>query len=253
MNTKNLEPELQKEIPIGAILKMNRDLTERNKSLAQFVYAVSHDLRSPLKSILGLINVVKMENDLHTKSKLLNMMEGRVQNLECYIKDVTNMSQNSRLGIIRKKLYFRDVLDEILGNLDHCDNYNKINFRRRFSTNAMIETDPVRLKIILNNLITNAMKFHVFDGRKDPIVDISFEYSGKENRITVSDNGRGIEEQYLDRIFDMFFRSSSICEGSGLGLYITKETVEKLKGTISVKSKIYEGTHFIVILPNFAA
>lgn len=248
-----MDSELLENMLICEIQKTNRDLTERNKSLAQFVYAVSHDLRAPLKSILGLINVVKLESDLHTKSELINLMEGRVHNLESYIKDVTVMAQNSRLGIIRKKVYFREVLDEILGNLDHCENFDKIIFRKRFPSNAMIKTDPIRLKIILNNLITNAMKFHVFDGQKDPVVHISFENTGLENKITVSDNGRGIEQQYLDRIFELFFRTSSICEGSGLGLYITKETVEKLEGSISVESEIYEGTQFIIKLPKYAA
>jgi hypothetical protein len=226
---------------------------ERNRSLDQFVYTVSHDLRAPLKSILGLINIVKMENDLDTKDELIKLMEGRVLNLESYIKDVTSMSQNSRLNIIRKKVSFKEVIDEILGNLDHCENYDRINFRRRFSTNAIIKTDPIRLKIILNNLITNAMKFHAFDGQKDPIVDISFENTGMEHQIMVSDNGKGIEQQYLDRVFEMFFRTSSNCEGSGLGLYITKETVEKLEGSITVVSKIYQGTSFIVKLPRYVA
>ena len=235
------------------IEEIKREFSERYKELSQIVYTISHDLSSPLKSIRGLLSVAKLEKTPNGKNELLNLMENRVLKLESYIKDVTNLLSNSNLGIIREKVIFKEVVDEILGNLDYCKNFDKINFRRRFSTNAMIVTDPVRLKIILNNLITNAMKFHVLDGYRDPRVDISLEHSGNENRITVSDNGRGIEKKHLDKIFEMFFRGTSSCEGSGLGLYITKETVKKLEGSISVKSKIYEGTHFIVKLPRYAA
>lgn len=248
-----LEPEQREAILTCEIEDLNGELIERNKTLSEILICVSHDLSAPLKSILSLINLARMDKNIFPRDELLNHMESRIQKLESFIRDMTNMSRNSRLGIIRTKVYLKEVIDEILGNLDHCENFNKIDFRRRFSGNTIIETDPVRLKIILSNLLTNAVKFHVIDGAADPVVDISFEQRGNENRITISDNGSGIEKQYLARIFDMFYRATSSCEGSGLGLYITKETVEKLKGSISVESKIYKGTRFIVTLPRYVA
>jgi signal transduction histidine kinase len=248
-----METEILKTIHTIEIEDMKREFAERNKALTQTVNCFSHDLSAPLKSILGLINVARMDKNAFPENELLNLIECRVQKLESYITDVTNMSRNSTLDIVKGKVYLKEVIDEILGNLDYCENFNRIDFIRRFSDNTIIETDPIRLKIILSNLITNAVKFHVLDGLEKPIVDISFEEKGNENRLTVSDNGRGIKKQNLDKIFDMFYRATTSCEGSGLGLYITKETVKMLSGSIHVESKIYEGTQFIVILPKHAA
>ena len=248
-----MEPDILENEHSSDIEEIKQEFSERQRELSQLVYAFSHDLHSPLNSMLGLISVAKLDNDLFSKNELMSQMEDRVLKLKSYIKDITTIAQNCHLDISYESVNFKELIDEILCNLNYCDNFDKINFRRRFSDDAMIVTDPVRLKIILNNLLSNALKFQVLDGITDPTVDISLETKKFKNRISVSDNGIGIEKKYHDKIFEMFYRATTSSGGSGLGLYITKKTVERLDGSISVKSKVCKGTQFIVTLPQHAS
>ncbi|MFZ6012412.1 MAG: sensor histidine kinase, partial [Bacteroidota bacterium] len=109
--------------------------------------------------------------------------------------------------------------------------------------------DMIRLRIILNNLVSNAIKFHRFDGYVKPYVKITLVKSDSRYVITVADNGKGIGDSHVKHIFDMFYRASEDSQGSGLGLYILRESVLKLGGTVEVKSHIGDGTTFTVNLP----
>src|SRR5690606_33236521 len=108
--------------------------------------------------------------------------------------------------------------------------------------------DSRRLKIILRNLISNAIKYHNLR-KDDPYVEVKVDYNDNQVTIKVIDNGSGIAEHHLGNIFKMFYRANENIKGSGLGLYIVHETVDKLGGEISVSSKIDEGTTFTVSLP----
>ena len=106
------------------------------------------------------------------------------------------------------------------------------------------------MRIILSNLVANAIKHHFPAQRSNPFVSIEVVDDKDGIIVTVSDNGPGIEQQYLKDIFKMFFRATNRTPGSGLGLYIVEETVSKLSGTISVTSTLGEGTTFTLKLPN---
>jgi signal transduction histidine kinase len=116
--------------------------------------------------------------------------------------------------------------------------------------NIEFYSDPSRINILLSNLISNAIKYQRTEPELESFFKVQIESSGSGVLITVSDNGKGIGEEYLNQIFEMFFRASEDSYGSGLGLYITKQVVEKLGGKITVNSKIKEGTTFTVFLPS---
>jgi signal transduction histidine kinase len=111
-----------------------------------------------------------------------------------------------------------------------------------------MKVDKTRLRIILSNLINNSIKYQ--DVRKSHrSITIGIRSSSNEHSICVRDNGIGIATEHLAKVFDMFYRASENSSGSGLGLFITQEAVEKIGGTITVESKIGEGTSFTVKLP----
>ena len=110
-------------------------------------------------------------------------------------------------------------------------------------------TDPVRLKIILSNLISNAIKYYN-PIIKSPFIEVKIKYDTQSASIRIIDNGIGIPQTHISNIFKMFYRASEIAKGSGIGLYIVKETVEKIKGTVTVKSKVGEGTEFEITIPS---
>lgn len=229
--------------------KANEELKLRNSELDRFVYSASHDLSSPLKSILGLINVAKLDGADDRQRQYLEMMERSVDKLEIFINEVIQYSRNARMPMQQTAFDFKDFVKDILQDYQYAPNFNKIKIDVEDNTSEEIITDPMRLKIILNNLISNAIKFHSLDEHKLPTIQISRIIEEGNNLISVEDNGSGIQSEHMEKIFEMFFRGAEETPGSGLGLYILKETVARLNGTIEVKSTVGFGTRFLVILP----
>jgi signal transduction histidine kinase len=229
--------------------KANEELKLRNSELDRFVYSASHDLSSPLKSILGLINVAKLENPEGDQLKYLNMMQRSVDKLESFIEEVIQYSRNARLPIKYESYNFKTFAADILQGYQYIPNYEKIYFEIEDNTDEPIITDGMRLKIILNNLISNAIKFHRIDVDTKPVIKINRSIVSNCNVISVQDNGRGIQSEYTERVFEMFFRGTEEIPGSGLGLYILKETINRLNGAVTVASKVGMGTTFTITLP----
>ena len=136
-----------------------------------------------------------------------------------------------------------------LSDHQYAPNFSKIKFVVEDKTNLPFITDVMRLKIVLNNLISNAIKFHQYHGSEIPFVKISLDRAGQNFIISVEDNGKGIGAPHLEHIFDMFYRATDQAQGSGLGLYILKEAILKMKGTVKVQSAIDKGTTFMITLP----
>lgn len=229
--------------------KANAELKLRNTELDRFVYSASHDLSSPLKSILGLINVAKLENPEENQLKYLNMMQKSVDKLESFIEEVIQYSRNARLSVRYDDYQFETFVNDILQGFQYITNYDKITFEIEDNTGKPIRTDGMRLKIALNNLISNAIKFHNVDSEETPTIKIKRNIVLDEDVISVEDNGRGIQSEYTEKVFEMFFRGTEEIPGSGLGLYILKEIVNRLEGTVTVKSKVGKGTTFTIMLP----
>jgi signal transduction histidine kinase len=227
----------------------NECLTKANAELDQFVYSASHDLRSPLTSIMGLVTIAKRSENPREIVRCLDMIDSRVHRLDDLIKDIVSFSRNSRTDINKQAVNLCHTVSEILEDYNIEEFKNSIDFQVHVPLDASIDTDPARLKIILSNLISNSIKHH--DKRNpNPFVSIHFNTSNNGlNAITVADNGPGIALEYQGRIFDMFYRANDRAEGSGLGLYIVKETISKLSGSIQLESTPGKGAAFTVTLP----
>jgi signal transduction histidine kinase/streptogramin lyase len=229
--------------------KANDELTQRNNELDRFVYSASHDLSAPLKSVLGLIAVSRMEHPGDTQSQYLNMMERSVLKLEEFIRDVVSYSRNTRMEVKYESIDFVAFIKGQLNDQQYAPNFSKIKFEIEDKTNQPFITDMMRLKIVLNNLISNAIKFHQYHGSETPFVKISLDRTSQNFIISVEDNGKGIGASHVEHIFDMFYRATDQAQGSGLGLYILKEAILKMKGTVNVQSAIDKGTTFTITLP----
>ncbi|SHG98999.1 Signal transduction histidine kinase [Chryseolinea serpens] len=230
--------------------KANEELTVRNSELDRFVYSASHDLSAPLKSILGLIRVARLDNPGDGHKEYLTMMERSVLKLEEFIKDVVSYSRNTRMPVKLEPFRFDDMVKSILQDLQYSPGFAKIRFAVKDELQGDLVSDPIRVRIVLNNLISNAIKFHLFENGRQPYVNIELRCKAKQYVIVVEDNGQGIEEKHLGRIFEMFYRATENAQGSGLGLYILKETVTKLNGFVEVRSAFGEGTIFTITLPD---
>ena len=231
------------------LIEKNRDLQKVNSELDSFVYRVSHDLRAPLTSILGLINLMKIEDNPDKLREYIGLQEKSIFKLDLFIKEIINLSRNSRLGIVVSKIEFQSLIGDVLESQHYTKEAEKIQCNVEIEENISFYTDQQRLSIILHNLVSNALKYYDL-GKKDPKVNIKVQSVDNDCMIEVQDNGIGISDLYLPKIFDMFFRATEEFSGSGLGLYIVKETVEKLSGKITVKTKMRQGSTFRVVLPN---
>jgi PAS domain S-box-containing protein len=223
-------------------------LLNANFELDSFVYRVSHDIKAPLRSVMGLLSIAKLENKQPVMNTYLEMMNKSVLNLDHFIKDLTLFSRNSRMELEFKKVDFEKVVNECIENLKFMENVEKVEIRKNIKPNLFFFSDLTRITTIISNLLSNSLKYHKFEPGKS-YVGITITDENKHIVIKVEDNGVGINSEYLDKIFDMFFRASEKSYGSGLGLYIVKTAVKKLKGDIEVQSELNEGTTFKVILP----
>lgn len=231
--------------------KQNEELIKINKELDSFVYSVSHNLRAPLMSVLGLINLVQLENKSGDRNldDYFQMMQHSIHKLDDTLKEILDYSRNARSALNITEVDIRKMVLESFGRLKYMEGSENITKSVEGNDDASFHTDAYRLSVIINNLVSNAIKYR--DSKKeDSTILVKADVSANELMLTFHDNGIGITGEYLPRIFDMFFRATERSEGAGLGLYIVKETVEKLHGNITVESRIGEGTTFKVTLPD---
>jgi len=243
---KNAEKALRKTFK--ELHLKNLELEKINFELDRFVYSVSHDLRAPLTSVLGLIHLLREEVSGSNPQHYIALMLESIAKLDNTIKDILAYSRNNRLQIVKEEFNLRQTVNSILDNLSYL---NEPNFDVRkiavVKGKLLIKTDKIRLNTILNNLLSNAIKYRKTSRALK--VEITCTVNKSFIKIKVKDNGVGIEPRHLPYVFDMFYRTDERNTGSGLGLYIVKETVLKLKGKVSVNAVVGTGTEIEISIP----
>lgn len=230
------------------LVQTNEMLVKTNDELDRFVYSTSHDLRAPLTSVMGLINIADRSDDPREVKRYLGMMKDRVHSLDKFIKDITDYSRNNRLDIGREKVNLSELADEVWESLKYAPEAENIHFHIDIPKEACVESDKNRLRVIMANLISNAIRYH--DGRKQhKFIKLQHQMNGKVFYLKVEDNGQGIPAEYHTKIFDMFYRANESSKGSGLGLYIVNEALMKLSGSIHLDSAPGVGSTFTIKLP----
>lgn len=226
----------------------NKELELANDELDHFVYSASHDLKAPLSSILGLINIAKYEVKDENVMDYFVRIENRIERLTSFIKEVIEISRNTRTEIQTEAIELNKMLDEIIENNNYIEGMEKIEFKKHIDFDAPLFSDKARLEVILNNLISNSIKYSNPE-KGQCKVEIKAEKNQKEFKIAIEDNGIGIPEDQQERVFEMFYRGAQSKEGSGLGLYIVKNMLVKLKGKFDLYSKEGEGTKIELTFP----
>jgi hypothetical protein len=224
----------------------NDNLTTVNKELDRFVYSASHDLRSPMISVKGLIEIAQEEDDISQIKEYLTLMHESLTQQDKFISDIIDYSRNKQKQVCIELVSLNKLIDDAIAQHQHIKEAHTITIKKEILTDEIV-TDGLRVRIILNNLISNAVKYS--DANKDAKqIAIKTYEKGPFYVIEIEDNGVGIKEEHLARIFEMFFVTDSNM-GSGLGLYIVKEATEYLNGTIVVNSEKNIGSTFTVTIP----
>lgn len=230
------------------ILLKNSELTKINAELDRFVYSVSHDLRAPLSSISGLIQLLERTSDPVETRQYVHLMKGRIERLEEFIRDIINFSRNARAEIQTESTNVGELVNETFEALKFMKGAEAIVLHNELPDSLAISIDKTRLQIVLFNIISNAIQYK--DSNKgQSYIRFGCELSEKQLILQIDDNGIGIDHPHHPKVFNMFYRASENAKGSGLGLYIVKETMDKLGGTISLQSVLGEGTRLTLQLP----
>jgi len=234
---------------VYAIEKRNRELKKVNEELDKFVYSASHDLKAPLNSVLGLINIAKKEGASDNIPLYLELVEKSIKRLENFISDIIDYSRNASVTVKISRIDFKSIVDQGLEEIKYLDEKADIKKEVSVKGEGDFYSDERRISVILNNLLSNAIKYH--DQRKEnKYIRIIINYTPSKAEIIVEDNGLGISVEHQKKIYNMFYRANEESKGSGLGLYIVKETLNKIHGEILLTSRVREGSRFLLTIPS---
>ncbi len=228
--------------------KSNVELDRLRNELDQLIYHASHELRSPLVSMLGIINLVNIEKNLEASLSLNAILKEKVNQLDDLLKNISWIAYNNKNPFITEEIEWEKMIKSILKELQISDK-EKVQLFYTIEQPAAFQTDLARVRTIIRNLISNSFKY--FNPTSDNCwVNIKISVQGSHAEIEISDNGIGIDQEYLNKIFKMFYKATEYPKGPGLGLYIVKAMTEKLDGSITVESSIGKGSMFRVRIPN---
>lgn len=234
---------------ITALKEENVSLQKVNAELDNFVYHASHDLRAPLRAILGSLNLLKTINQPGEREKCVELIEGSINRLDTFITDLLSISRQQRRENLLVPINFMVEVEHAVAGAYHVGNTHNLEVITKISQPHPFVADLTRVRMILNNLISNAIKYRRYDVSPS-CIHVEVWVTPKKVHLKIADNGEGIADHHQARVFDMFYRASARSEGSGLGLYIVKDVIQKLEGTISVRSKPDKGTSFLASFPN---
>lgn len=233
---------------IQQLKSKNKQQVNLNHQLDQLLAVVSHELRAPIASVLTLIDITKHEKDPDKIAEFMELEERSLKKINEFIEDIIDYSRNTNLTLEKERIDFQPMIQNILDQYNHSHRLSiKTNLKVRQRED--FTSDKKRIQIIMSNLIANAFKYHDQD-KPERFINIDVAVADNMAKITVKDNGRGIHKRHLNKIFDMFYRANEKISGSGLGLYLVKETVERLGGNISVSSTLDQESSFQIELPD---
>lgn len=220
---------------------------KKNTELDSFFYRVSHDLKGPISSLLGLNALIEKEYFDEEVLKYFNMYKKLSMRIDTIVMDLINITRISSHEIVPVQIDFMQLIEECIHSYSYFDNFERIEFRIEVEEAIDFKSEWVIVNTILQNLIENSIKY-IRSGTKKPYVRIQVYTEGNLLYMKVTDNGQGISEEYHERIYEMFFRANNKAAGSGLGLYILKRAVERLQGKVTLRSKPGKGTTFTVCI-----
>lgn len=223
------------------------ELQKANKELDLLVYSVTHDLRAPITSAIALVDICR--NNKQQIDYYLGLQEKSLLKLDSFITDILYYYRNSRLEVKAQAIDFYSLIENIYTFQNPQKDAITIEKTLEVNNEIPFYGDELRLTIVFNNLISNAIRYADLSSG-NPYVHTKIQIEKEKVIIQVIDNGIGIPEAHLPKIFNMFYRANKDSQGSGLGLYIVKEAMNKLNGTLQVSSQVGFGTTFTLVLPN---
>jgi signal transduction histidine kinase len=230
------------------------ELVKAKEIINEFIYSCSHSMRGPLKSIVGLINLLHTEirDGNQEPERYISMILQSVGELETVLKQLEVSLENSKKNFTIEPLELEKMVEDVVAEVRKETGFSDIVVNVHIDQSAYFYTDTNCFRLILLNLITNAVNFSD-DLKEQKFIDILISATKRSCSIHINDNGIGIAQEAQEKIFQLFYRGSEKSSGSGVGLYIVHEIVKKMGGSVLVNSSLQAGSNFFVWLPNMAA
>lgn len=228
------------------VYNRTRELRKANKELNTYIYKSSHDLRTPLTSIKSLLRLLKTEEHNASTSKYHGLIDGCAEQMDDILINLSRAVDYKKVEISVVKIDFNKLQADLLGK--EISNPDKINIEWKISEKVPFYSDAKLLKVILSKTIGNALNYR--KGMSDDYCKITITTDSQGAILAIEDNGVGISEKVRTTVFDMFVKGSNKSKGAGLGLYLVKIAMDKLKGKVTVESKVDVGSKLIFQLPN---
>ncbi|MEX2511804.1 MAG: hybrid sensor histidine kinase/response regulator [Cyclobacteriaceae bacterium] len=251
----NLEQIKNAIINAAEIYNARQELKEKNSRLQklhtemnQFVYSLSHELRGPLMSISGISKLAKMEVKNPEIIEYFEMIDSATLKLDDFIYKMLDFYRSTKIENRIVSIDFREIFDLLLTEYGKKWDLNEVRIEVDIVQDRPFSSDESKIRVILNNLFSNAFKFQKEAGEKN--IRIKIKVLANKAIIEIADNGIGIEEKHRKEVFNLFHRATQRNVGSGLGLYMVKESVEQLKGNVFLNSDLGSGTVITVNLPD---
>ncbi len=234
---------------ISKIKKTEEDLKLKNKELDTFLYKAAHDLKSPITSIQGLLNIAKMEVTDSSSLKYFELIRQCANKLDYILNTLKDTVEMDIKNTVLNKISILSLLDEVLENMHHSAFFDPtVKVKKTIHQPYPIYTKSKPLIFAINQLLVNAYKFQKSNG--DGKIEIKVSQQNGITYISIIDNGIGIQKKYQDNIFDMFYKANNKYEGSGLGLYSAQSIIAKIGGKIEFTSAINKGSTFVISFKN---
>ena len=239
---------------ISEINRQKEAVEEKNKELDVFVYKASHDIKGPLKSIIGLTTIGMSDPKTQDGKTYFDMILKNTKRLDVILADLLMVTKVKQTKVQKIKINFEEMIQEILASFQYYPSFHEMDFAVKVHGKNEFHCDPGLLYSICQNMIENAIKYKksassIFEKQEKSFLHIDIYFEDRV-KIIFKDNGVGISKEYQERIFDMFFRGETDKAGSGLGLYLVKMSVEKLGGSIYLESKEGVGSTFFIEFPS---
>ncbi|WP_373520182.1 hybrid sensor histidine kinase/response regulator [Aquiflexum sp.] len=235
-----------------------KDLKDKNERLQkihsemnQFVYSLSHELRGPLMSISSVSNLAKMESKDRSVMEYFEMIDSATDKLDDYIYKIMDFYRATKIENKTTEIWFNEIVTEQLDSFKKKWNLDGIDVVVNVNQSSSFFSDDSKLKVILNHLFSNAYNYQI-ENNPNKTIWISIACDDDSVRLVFEDNGIGIEKDFLGEVFNLFQRATQKSVGSGLGLYMVKESVTQLGGKINIESIVNQGTKVTIFLPSLA-
>lgn len=224
------------------------ELLYKNNELNTFIYRASHDIRSPIASMMGLAQIALMEYKNHSSEYYFSLINKTSHRLDEILRNLLNLTAIKQDNPVYEEIHLVEFVQNITKSLQGNAEYAEASITMHFDEPPVIHSDKNILKSILKHILENSLKYRRLL-KESHEINIHFVKGEKKIQLKVIDNGIGIPKDSMNKVCDMFYRGTELSNGSGLGLYMVKNFVEKLHGSMEIKSEENVGTTLLVNLP----